>query len=235
MLPTPDTPHLANPPFQDSVYEPAEDTYLFLDALELDLDRILRPLNPAICLEIGSGSGCVTTFLAMHLHTPTLYLTTDINPLATLATLKTSQINPTSAPAVQPILTDLTSGLLPRLSHSIDILLFNPPYVPTPDAHVGTPDISAAWAGGERGRRVIDRVLPQMDAVLSDKGVAYMVLVDENDPDEIEARVRREFGMRMVKVNQRRAGRERLRVVRFEREPEPEPDPLGTGQHMTST
>ncbi|KAJ1719306.1 S-adenosylmethionine-dependent methyltransferase, partial [Coemansia erecta] len=60
-LPTPDTSHLRDPQFA-SVYEPAEDTYLLLDALENDLAR-LHARRPTICVEIGSGSGCVSAFL----------------------------------------------------------------------------------------------------------------------------------------------------------------------------
>ncbi|PFH32873.1 hypothetical protein BESB_014860 [Besnoitia besnoiti] len=59
---TPDTSHVGlHRPFAD-VYEAAEDSFLFLDALESDLQFLLRR-RPSLIIEIGSGSGCIITFL----------------------------------------------------------------------------------------------------------------------------------------------------------------------------
>lgn len=40
--------------------------------------------------------------------------------------------------------------------------IFNPPYAPTPHEEVNRGGIASAWAGGDRGRVVIDRVLAQV-------------------------------------------------------------------------
>jgi release factor glutamine methyltransferase len=62
---TPNLSHLTKKDFEN-VYEPMEDTFLLLDALEEDL-QALEALNPQLICEIGSGSGCVITFLSMLL------------------------------------------------------------------------------------------------------------------------------------------------------------------------
>jgi hypothetical protein len=90
------------------------------------------------------GSGTVCTYLSMllsgnspdtsHSGQPLLTLAVDVNVHACAATLRTAGANchpgehPLRLEAVQG---DLLLPLLPRLAHSVDILLFNPPSVCT--------------------------------------------------------------------------------------------------------
>lgn len=48
----PDVSHLRSSAFKDSVYEPAEDTFLMADALEAD-GEFLCMLRPSVCVELG--------------------------------------------------------------------------------------------------------------------------------------------------------------------------------------
>ncbi|KAJ3163237.1 HemK methyltransferase member 2 [Geranomyces michiganensis] len=206
--PTPDLSHLKRADYRN-IYEPAEDTFLFLDALQKERE-FLASLSPVICLEIGSGSGCVSVFLASLLAPyHALFLSTDINSAANRATLQTALANHIPIDA-------LRVDLMPRLRTRIDVLLFNPPYVPTPSDEVGSHSIVAAWAGGIDGREVIDRLLPLVSDALSDQGVFYMVVVNENRPEELRE-VMRGFGFEMEVVMGKRAGNEGLKILRFAR------------------
>ncbi|KAI8906433.1 S-adenosyl-L-methionine-dependent methyltransferase [Gorgonomyces haynaldii] len=201
---TPRLDHLSKKDWE-RVYEPAEDSFLLLDALESELS-LLR--NTLVGLEIGSGSGTIATFVARELLCH--MITTDINPDACEITLRTGKHNNVE---IDPLLADLASVLRPGL---VDLLIFNPPYVVTPPEEVGTNDIAASWAGGIRGRQVIDRLLPLVKTILSPDGIFYMVLINENDPDEIKSILKAD-GFHSKTIMYRKAGYEGLSIVRFSR------------------
>lgn len=209
--PTPLYSHAGRGDFRE-VYEPAEDSFLLIDALEKDADRLQR-MSPCVCLEVGSGSGVVSAFLASVVGPSALYICTDVNPAAAQCTAETASCNRVS---LQPLITDLADSLLPQLCGKVDILLFNPPYVVTPSEEVGSIGIEAAWAGGERGREVTDRFLPAVVQLLSDKGLFYLITIAENDPEEI-IRLLGQSGLKGESCLSTRARNERLSVLRFHR------------------
>jgi release factor glutamine methyltransferase len=158
------TPKL--PKINENVYEPAEDTFLLLDAIEQEYPQLIHNM-PSLCLEIGSGSGCCITFLASIFGNECLYFATDLNKHACKTTIETSILNNT---LVNVVNTSFVDGLLERFRCKVDILLFNPPYVVTGEDELNTKSIEASWAGGLDGRQVIDEFLPLVDCLLSPKG-----------------------------------------------------------------
>ncbi|KAK1865932.1 hypothetical protein I4F81_008454 [Pyropia yezoensis] len=103
-----------------------------------------------------------------------------------------------------------------------DVVVFNPPYVPTSaeelDAAVAGGGIEASWAGGADGRVVIDRFLAVVGDEVRDGGVVYLLLLAANRPEEVAAAASA-VGFDAVTVGRRWGGAERLCVLRLTRRP----------------
>ena len=200
--------HLSREDFL-AVYEPSDDTFLLCDALLNDLPHLLA-LAPTFCCEIGTGSGTVITYLHQILkehNYSAVYIATDLNPKACSIAAKTAKMNECR---VDSLRMNFTESMLDR---QIDVLIFNPPYVPTPNEEIAGSGIEIAWAGGEDGRVVIDRFIDQLDSMLSPKGVLYMILVQDNKPAEVR-RILRRLGFLSAVVLQRKAVNEDLLVLK---------------------
>lgn len=211
---TPDLSHLTAEDY-DEVYEPAEDSFLMLDALESEVaSGKLDPDSVAICVEVGPGSGVIASAVAKSLSSPPAVFAVDVNRNACSATRATALRNGVG-PLIHPIQGDLATCLIERLAGSVDLLVCNPPYVATPDS--GGRGLSAAWAGGGRQGRgaVIDPLIRQLSSgLLSPNGVAYVIVEQCNRPDEV-ASFARSLGLEASVVVGRRAGRELLAVLKF--------------------
>ncbi|KAL8753807.1 MAG: hypothetical protein Q9199_004776 [Rusavskia elegans] len=259
MLPTPSTSHVDF----DRVYEPAEDSFLLLDTLSSSkevsfLTQRFGPLkgrnaerSSPLIVEIGTGSGVVLAFLTAYAQTlfgisDILSLGIDINQYACKASIQTVEeacqnVNDDLQDASRPwgtgfLLTsvngDLTSAIRPE---SVDVLIFNPPYVPTsgiPTAFAANGEkqacsdadsdmLSLSYAGGMDGMEVTNRLLEQLPSVLNaSRGIAYILLCKQNKPDEVAQRIRQWGTPWMVDVvgqSGRQGGWEKLQVLRIRR------------------
>ncbi|KAJ3316621.1 hypothetical protein HDV06_003149 [Boothiomyces sp. JEL0866] len=186
----------------DKVYEPCEDSFLFLDLLEQELPYI-KSLDPLRILEVGSGSGIIITFIAQLLGENRLYYSTDINPFACNATRKTSLLNNVN---VEIINTKFINGI----NTKFDLCLFNPPYVVTTNEEI-TGDLPRSWAGGINGRVVIDEFLGMLDKITS---VCYLLVINENNPKEI-LELMEKRGWNSEKMIYRAVGWEGQSILRF--------------------
>jgi len=222
---TPDTSHLTLKDF-DSVYEPAEDSFILLDALELELEEI-RKIKPIVALEVGPGSGIISAALAnltvnQNSHKKLCFVfACDINLLACSATKRTGLQNNVSG-NLEVVRCNLMENIKDRLLHQID-LVCNPPYVLTSKEELenirssknNDIGIEAAWAGGNDGcSSVTNSLIKLLPEILSDRGICYIVVEKSNKPELIRELA---CSMRLNSsiILQRRAGREFLMVMKL--------------------
>lgn len=254
MLPTPDTSHV---PYE-RVYEPAEDSFLLLDTLSSAAERAFlqrafaQPGGAApLVVEVGSGSGVVVGFV--HAHARALFGTravlaaaVDASAFACSATAATARRAAADHAAAHGVFLAAAAADLaaPWRDAAVDVLVFNPPYVPTPEppvapgahrrdlapgaAGAAPPSfaddsylLALAYAGGRDGMETTDRLLDELPRVLSPRGCAYVLLCARNRPDAVRARVEA-FGPAwrtlVAGSSGKTAGRESLQVVRIWRE-----------------
>ena len=219
-----------------------------------------------LVVEVGTGSGVVLGFVAGNSQQifgrrDILALGTDVNRNACLATRETAvkavherqeegeQPQPTPTPTenatgngktpyIASLMTDLCT---PLRSGSVDVLLFNPPYVPT-DELPRLPTIieqeqekaelsrsakfeqdsyflSLTYAGGLDGMETTERLLEAIPVVLHPvRGVAYVLLCKQNRPEEVKERIRGWGGgwrAETVGNSGKQAGWEKLVIVRI--------------------
>jgi release factor glutamine methyltransferase len=147
----------------DQVYPVREDTLLLLEAALAEAkprDRVL---------ELGTGSG----FLARHLAGKvSLLIATDLNPHACRAA---------SSTGVGVARADLTAGIRGQF----DLILFNPPYLPTEPGERLDDWLEKALDGGRTGREVIARLLPDLSRVLAPGGRLLLVISELTGVKEV--------------------------------------------------
>ncbi|CAB3257240.1 unnamed protein product [Arctia plantaginis] len=184
----------------------AEDSFLLIDALEKDLEY-LKAKNPVFCLEVGSGSGIVITALGMVL--PQCFcISTDINRNACVMSKDTASYNKVVLDACNM---DLACFFVDKM---FDVVIFNPPYVVTESEECRRTDITASWAGGVKGREITDRLLDIIPKKLADDGVFYLLLVQENIPDEV-VKIMSGYGYKCDIVIKRKVRNEQQLVLKF--------------------
>ena len=88
----PDLSHLSSADYEH-VYEPAEDSYLMMDALHAERPFLISRFAQPVCVEVGSGSGVLLAYLSRALGGRGVYWATDINPRAAAATRRTMAAN----------------------------------------------------------------------------------------------------------------------------------------------
>lgn len=176
----------------EEIYSPDEDTFLLLKAAlkEASLkDHVL---------EIGCGSGLISGELAGQVES---LLATDINPHAVRAAKKRG---------VEVVRADLFQGISGRFN----LIIFNPPYLPTKREERSDQWINYALDGGESGRETISRFLEGLADHLQPGGRALLLISSLTGPEEVEG-MAQNAGLTTERVANRGCFFERLLVLRL--------------------
>lgn len=152
----------------ETVYIPAEDSYLLADNL------IIEPGDSV--LEIGTGTGIIAMYASKITDDITV---TDINfDAVELADHNFRQNN------IENI--EILFGNLfePVKNRKFDVILFNTPYLPTENGDVINDNLNYAFDGGLNGRKVIDKFLDEVKNHLNDHGKVQIIQSSLSNNDE---------------------------------------------------
>lgn len=182
----------------DCVYEPAEDSFLLADAALKEAAQRMR------ILEIGAGSGFVSAVLLANLKD--IYLVaTEINPHAARCA---------RANRVEVIRTDLFKGIkIEKLEKRFDLILFNPPYLPTSKEEKMPGWLNYAFDGGISGRETLDSFLDEVKDYLKPEGKVLIIISSITGLKAVREKME-ELGFEVDIVERKKVSFEELMVVR---------------------
>lgn len=175
----------------NTVYEPAEDSYLLAET-------VLGRIGDERVLDVGVGSGYVAT--RIDSETPADVVGCDINPEAC------QRARSVGIEVVRSNLTD------PFVTNSFDVVVFNPPYLPTPSEEAWDDPLEYALSGGEDGRRVVRLFLADVGRVLRPDGRVYVLVSSLTDIDAV-VELAEDAGMQAIEIASESFPFERLIVL----------------------
>jgi release factor glutamine methyltransferase len=163
-----DRPALADRRETPAVYRPAEDSALLADA------AVETVAAGDVVFEVGVGSGWVAARVAAE--TGARVVGDDLTAEA---------CTEAAGRGVEVVRADL---LGPVADGSVDVVLCNPPYLPTPPEAEWDDPMEAALSGGPEGRRVVEPFLDDVGRVLAPGGRALLLVSTLTGLDAVQDR-----------------------------------------------
>jgi len=137
----------------EGVYEPSDDSFLLAKNC---------PNAQGDVLDVGTGCG-IGAIVACAANGKNRAIGTDINEGAVENAKENARMN-----GVDGRCSFIRGDLFESVEGKFDLILFNPPYLPTKNE-------DGAWDGGKDGRKVIDRFLEGFGEHLKQDGRLFMI------------------------------------------------------------
>jgi release factor glutamine methyltransferase len=155
------------------VYEPAEDSFA--------LAKRVPALAGGNVLDVGTGSG----LLALVAKSEDSDVTgVDVSEVA----VENAKFNASQNGLDCKF---MVSDLFSNVDGDFDLIIFNPPYLPTGEGEEVKGSLDKAWNGGEGGREVIDRFLDNFQFFLKPDGALLTLASSLSGVEQTLARLRK--------------------------------------------
>jgi release factor glutamine methyltransferase len=185
----------------ESVYEPAEDSFLLADNLTIEKDDLV--------LDLGTGCGLLAILAAKKSEK---VVAIDVSPVAVQCSLQNAVLN-NVANRIEVRQGDLFEPV--KKGERFDVILFNAPYLPSEEWEEQEL-VSQAWAGGKTGRKVIDRFIREVSVYLSENGRILLVQSTLSNVNQ-SLRMLVEHGLEAKVIAEKKADFETIVIIEAKR------------------
>lgn len=173
------------------VYDPAEDTFLLLNEITIDSNERI--------LELGTGCGLIALDCARR---GAQVLCTDINPFAVQLTRHNIERNHHLLKGQIQVRQGNLFSIIKK-NERFDIVIFNPPYLPTTPAETSGEWFDIATDGGRDGLRVTKQFLHDLPKHLTPHGQAYFIVSSLSPRESLERSLKKKHLITRVVASQR--------------------------------
>ena len=177
----------------NSVYPPSDDTYLIIDYFKKNISENFFDGLPITTirkvLDMGTGTGVIALFFQeiknfLSKFTAKIFAS-DISDAAIRCATINERIN-NYKDSLTFIKSDLFRKFPPNLQHSFDIIVFNPPYLPSinyKENNLIRKSSDSNWDGGERGFELFLEFIKRVKNFLNSEQKYYIYYISSSSTD----------------------------------------------------
>lgn len=174
----------------ENVYTPSDDTYLIIDYFKANIDDQyfdgIRLEKIQKVLDLGTGTGIIALFLQLIKNilpkfNPKIYAADILEEAIKCA--KNNEQNNKVEGEINFIQSNLFDSFPKSLEKSFNVIIFNPPYLPSIKSDnklIRDFKKEASWDGGKRGIEIFTRFIKQVKNFIATKKPSYIYYISSD-------------------------------------------------------